>query len=125
MITQRNSRRTPTGAKYKKARDKRLYEMGSEPTHTKLGEKLLKKSRTKGANIKVKTLRSDVANVFDTKTKTFKKAKIKTVVDNSASKHFVRRNIITKGTVIDTELGKAKVTSRPGQDGTINATLIL
>ena len=46
------------------------------------------------------------------------------VVENPANRHFVRRNIMTKGTVIETEKGKARITSRPGQDGTINAVLI-
>ena len=52
-----------------------------------------------------------------------KKAKIISVAENKASRHFLRRNIITKGAVIETELGKAKVTSRPGQHGVINAVL--
>ncbi|MEK6848627.1 MAG: 30S ribosomal protein S8e, partial [Nanoarchaeota archaeon] len=41
-----------------------------------------------------------------------------------ANRHFIRRNIMTKGSVIDTELGKARITSRPGQDGVVNAVLI-
>jgi small subunit ribosomal protein S8e len=45
-------------------------------------------------------------------------------VENPANPHYVRRNIITKGAVIKTELGNAKVTSRPGQDGVVNAALI-
>ena len=34
------------------------------------------------------------------------------------------RGIITKGALIETELGKAIVTSRPGQDGVVNALLV-
>ena len=52
------------------------------------------------------------------------KLKITAVVENPANRHFVRRNIITKGTVIETEKGKARITSRPGQEGVINAILI-
>ncbi len=51
------------------------------------------------------------------------KTKIKNVVDNPADKHLARRNIMTKGAIIETEHGKAKITSRPGQDGVINAVL--
>ncbi|MBW3022802.1 30S ribosomal protein S8e, partial [Candidatus Woesearchaeota archaeon] len=54
----------------------------------------------------------------------YTKAKIKTVADSPANKHYVRRNIITKGAIVETDKGKAKITSRPGQDGTVNAVLI-
>jgi len=52
------------------------------------------------------------------------KVKILSVVENPADSQFIRRNIITKGAVVETELGRAKVTSRPGQDGVVNAVLI-
>ena len=58
------------------------------------------------------------------KDKKFKKAAIKNVIENSSNRHYARANIMTKGAVIETELGKAKITSRPGQEGVINATLI-
>jgi small subunit ribosomal protein S8e len=45
-------------------------------------------------------------------------------VENQANIHYVRRNIINKGAIIETNLGKARVTSRPGQTGTINAVLL-
>ena len=63
-------------------------------------------------------------NVVDPKTKSSKKVKIKTITENPANRNFVRRNIITKGAVIETELGKAKITGRPGQDAAINAVLL-
>lgn len=124
MITQKRSKRKPSGGRYKKSRDKRIYELGSEPTHTKLGAMMLKRSRSRGGNVKLRVIRSDVVNVLDAKTMTHKLVKIKTVVDNPASKHLVRRNIITRGAIIETELGKARVTSRPGQEGAINAVLV-
>ena len=36
----------------------------------------------------------------------------------------VRRNILTKGAIIETDAGKAKITNRPGQEGTVNAVLV-
>jgi len=51
-------------------------------------------------------------------------ADIETVELNGANRNYVRRNIITKGAIIQTTLGKAKVTNRPGQDGSINAVLV-
>ena len=63
-------------------------------------------------------------NFLDPKSKAFKVVKIKTVVDSPANSNYVRRNILTKGTIIDTELGKARITSKPGQDSAVNAVLI-
>ncbi len=124
VLTQSRSKRKFTGGRYKFYRKKKLYEKGNLPSLTKIGKKDLKNIRTKGGNIKIRLFHAEIANLLDTKTKTYSKAKILTVVDNPANRHYVRRNIITKGTIIDTEKGKAKVTSRPGQDGTVNAVLI-
>ena len=46
------------------------------------------------------------------------------VKDNKANLHYMRRNILTKGAVIKTEIGDARITNRPGQDGVINAILL-
>ena len=123
-ISQGRPRRKQTGARYKDYRKKRQYELGREPSFTKLGRKRVRIIRTMGANRKLRILSSDTANLFDPKSKSFKQAKIKTITDNPANRHFIRRNIMTKGSVIDTELGKARITSRPGQDGIVNAVLI-
>ncbi len=123
-LSQARPRRKQTGARYKDYRKKRQYELGREPSFTKLGKKKTQVIRTMGANRKLRMLSADTANLFNPKTKLFKQVKIKTITDNPANVHFIRRNIMTKGSVIDTELGKARITSRPGQDGIINAVLI-
>jgi small subunit ribosomal protein S8e len=96
--------------------------MGREFVETKIGSEKKKFQRTHGGNTKVKLQRTEYANVStgDKTTKT----KILSVADNTANRHFVRRNIITKGAIIETELGKAQVTSRPGQHGVVNAVLV-
>lgn len=124
VVTQSRPKRKLTGARYKAYRRKRTYEMGNHPTLTKLDDRSLSKIRTRGNNKKLRLLSTDVANIYDPKTKKYQKIKIKTILENPANRHFVRRNIMTKGGVIETEMGKAKITSRPGQDGTINAVLI-
>ncbi|MBS1267005.1 MAG: 30S ribosomal protein S8e [Candidatus Woesearchaeota archaeon] len=124
MLTQYRSKRKITGGRYKKYRGKRLYETARIASLTKLGKTRLSKIQTLGGNSKNRLLREEFANVVDPKTNKAKKTKIKTILENPANRHYVRRNIMTKGTVIDTELGKAKITSRPGQDGTVNAVLI-
>ena len=123
-IIQARPRRKQTGARYKDSRKKRQYELGRESSFTKLGKKRMQVIRTMGANRKLRLLSSDTANLFDPKSKSFRQIKIKTITDNPANRHFVRRNIMTKGSVIDTELGKARITSRPGQNGVVNAVLI-
>jgi small subunit ribosomal protein S8e len=123
-ISQRRPRRKPTGARYKDFRKKRLSEQGRDPTFTKVDPLRKIVLRTLGANTKSKILSTDIANVFNPKTKKYTVSKIKTVSDNPANKNYIRRNIITKGAIIVTEAGKARVTSRPGQEGTLNAVLI-
>ncbi|MBR9690924.1 30S ribosomal protein S8e [Candidatus Woesearchaeota archaeon] len=123
-IDQSRSKRTATGGRYISLRKKRKSDIGSIPTHTKVGELKKRADRVLGGNFKTRLLDIGVANVMNPKTKKCYKTKIKSVVKNPANRHYVRRNIITKGTIIDTEKGQAKVTSRPGQEATVNAVLI-
>lgn len=61
---------------------------------------------------------------MDPKNNKMQIAEILGVIENHANDHFVRRNIITKGAVVETNLGQVKITSRPGQDGVVNGVLI-
>ncbi len=123
-ISQKRSKRKATGARYKSIYKKKQYELGSNPTLTKLDKIKRKAIRVIGGNKKARLLSADIANVLDPKTKKHKVVKIKNVIDNTANRNYIRRNILTKGAVIETELGKAKITSRPGQEGAVNAVLI-
>ena len=124
VVIQHRSKRKQTGGRYHSARGKRRYEMGRLPTLTKIGKTKNIVIGTKGGNTKTRLLASATVNLLDLKTKKYQKAAVSTVVETPANRHFARRNIITKGTIIETDKGKAKVTSRPGQDGIINAVLI-
>ncbi|WP_406656942.1 30S ribosomal protein S8e [Methanolobus sp. ZRKC2] len=123
MKWQGRSRRTYTGAKIKAARGKRKYELGRESADTLVNETKRKNISTTGGNRKVRLLQCNVVNVTDAQGKT-QQSTIETVVDNAANEHYVRRNILTKGSIVKTALGDAKITSRPGQDGVVNAVLI-
>ena len=105
-------------------RKKRPFEIGREKQFTVVGVPKQKKIRTRGQNLKMRLLATDMANVIDPKTNKTKHVKILTVVENSANPFYVRRNVINKGAIIETELGNAKVVSRPGQHGVVNAILI-
>jgi len=64
------------------------------------------------------------ATVSDRSSGKAQKVRIETVEENGANPNYVRRNLLTKGAIIRTEIGRARIVSRPGQDGVINAILI-
>jgi len=116
--------RKSTGGVIRLGRKKRKYELGRLPTHTRVGKTKIKVIRVKGGGKKVRALSVEFVNVLDPKAKTVKKVKILKVLENPANPHFVRMGIVTKGCIVETELGKAKVTSRPSQHGIVNAILV-
>ncbi len=120
--TQTRSKRKLTGGLYKKFRKKKKRDFGKDFFPIRLGE--TKKKVVKGlARIKkMRITRTDMANVISSDKSRL--VKILDVKENSANPHFVRMGVITKGAIIETELGLAKVVSRPGQHGVVNATLI-
>ena len=117
-------KRKLTGGKKRAYRTKKKYEAGGYPAETVLGEPRRKITRGIGGNLKVKVLSDKFASVTDPKSGKTQKTQITRVVRNGANVDFNRRGVITKGAEIETELGLAKVTSRPGNDGMINAVLI-
>jgi small subunit ribosomal protein S8e len=123
-IWQGKSRRKRTGGRRIYARKKRKYELGSDIVYMTLGEARKKEVRGRGGSRRFRLLKGEIANVADTKKGTTKRVKILNVLENPANPHFVRRNIITKGAIVETEAGKARVTSKPGKDGVVNAVLL-
>lgn len=124
MKWQGKSRRKFTGGRIIQYRGKKKFEIGGEAANTHLGETIRKIGTALGGQDKVHLLRGNMALVMDPKTNTSKNVKIETVTGNPANKNYVRRNIMTRGSIIRTELGSARVTNRPGQEGGINAVLI-
>ncbi len=112
-----------TGGKYHASRKKRKHEIPGIPRIVKLKQRKLKILRVRGGNIKPVLLGEDTANIISKNGKA-KRAKIKNVLETPSDKFLARQNIIVKGALIDTELGKARVTNRPGQEGCVNAMLI-
>lgn len=111
-----------TGGKNRKARDKRLAHIGGVFTSTKVSEKDSRvKRRKRGGSQALKLKKASVMNVI-TKEGT-KKAKILRVLE-SPNPEFVRMNVITRGAVVETDVGKAKITNRVGQDGIVNGVLV-
>lgn len=117
-------KRKPSGGRKRAYRKKRKFEEGSFPAETILDEPKRKVVRKKGGNVKIKVLRDKYACVTDLKSGKTEKAEITRVVKNPANVDYDRRGVITKGAIIETPKGLARVTSRPGQNGVINAVLI-
>lgn len=104
------------------SRDKKLAHVGGEFASTKVSESEKKKGvRTKGGGRTIKLQKAMYANVATDKG--VKKAKIISVIEGN-NPHYTRQNVITKGAILNTELGKVRVTSRPGQDGVVNGILL-
>ena len=122
--SQARSKRKYTGKKYKHFHKKRKRELERAPIETKIGQEKKKKQRTIGGNFKLKLFSSTFINVTNPATNITKKAKILKFESNTASKDLNRRHILTKGAVVETELGKARISSRPGQHGILNGILI-
>jgi small subunit ribosomal protein S8e len=116
------SKRKKTSGLLKRGQKKKKYQRGRDFLEATVGERKLKIKKVRGSGIKRILLSVNIANVIvDGKAQ---KTKILAVVDNKADSHFIRRNVVTKGAIINTNLGKARVTSRPGQEGNVNAILI-
>ncbi len=118
-----------SGGKYLKRRKKKMYELAGQKRIVKLGDReKRKKKRTRGGNEKEFLLIAKFVNVQkkDEKTKTVKakKTEIKNVLETPSNRFLARQNIITKGTIVETELGKVKITSRPSQEGVVNGILV-
>ena len=120
-----NSRKKKqTGGRKRTYRVKRNFEKGSFPAETTLGEPRRRSVRGHGGQMKVKLLKDKFVSVTDPKSGQTEKTEILRVIKNKANLDYNRRGVITKGAEIETSLGRARVTSRPGNDGVINAVLI-
>ena len=103
-------------------RDRRKYELGREPTETTIESHRLKVVESRGTGRKVRALATDQA-LLNQDGETVSTS-IEDVVENPANPNYVRRNIVTKGAIIQTPEGRARVTSRPGQTGQVCAVAI-
>jgi small subunit ribosomal protein S8e len=123
-LWQGRARRKRTGGRLRPFRKKRRFEIAREMQFATIGSGHVKKYRVKGANRKLRILTAQTMNVYDAATKTMKVARIVTVRENKANPNYVQRNIITRGAVVETDLGLVEVRSRPGQDGVLNGILL-
>ena len=112
------SKRKKSGGVLKAGHKNKKYQRGGYFNAIKIGIEKVVSNRTKGGNTKNKVISAEFVNVKG------KKIKILQVIENKSNFRFNRAKIITKGAILETDKGNVRVTSRPGQDGTINGIFI-
>ncbi len=104
-------------------KSRRKFQMDRYPNVALMGEQLTVTRKTRGNNRKTAIKTANVVNVILADGK-IKSSKIVRVLENQTNNDYQRRGVITKGAIVETEDGKCKILSRPGQDGTLNGTLL-
>jgi len=122
MRDQGRSTRKRTGGRLRPSRNKKRYQLGRQPAETTVGEPRFQTIDARGTETKTRALATNVAHVADGAETV--EAEIENVAENPSNTNYARRNIITKGAIIETSEGRARITSRPGQTGQVNAVLI-
>lgn len=111
-----------SGGKYHKQRKKKSYETAGQKRSVKLGEEKRKSKKVRGGNRKTFLFNTKFVTI-NTKGKA-KKVEIKNVAETPSNRFLARQNIITKGTIIETDIGRVRITNRPGQEGAINGIVV-
>jgi small subunit ribosomal protein S8e len=113
-----------TGGRKVAMRGRRKFEIDRYPNEAVVGPSQVVARRIRGNNNKVAFKSAEFANVIDQENRTVTKSKILRVTKNPANRDYERRGVVSKGAIIESENGTARVVSRPGQDGVVNAILI-
>ncbi|MFB6294926.1 MAG: 30S ribosomal protein S8e [Candidatus Nanohaloarchaea archaeon] len=123
-MSQRHTRsqRKKTGGRTRRHRKPKKYEQGGEFTATTVGSHRVERSTAGGGTVKTRVKQIDTVNLA--MNGEVEQVTVTGVHDNPANPDYVRRDIITRGAVLETEEGLARVTSRPGQDGSVDAVLV-
>ncbi|HJS65127.1 MAG TPA: 30S ribosomal protein S8e [Nitrososphaeraceae archaeon] len=118
------SGRKYTGGRLNASRTRKKYEIDRYPNEPVVGPETTITRRVRGNNQKTAIKSIDFINVNDKENKKTVKTKIIRALKNSANKDYERRGVLSKGAVVETELGSVRIVSRPGQNGTMNGILV-
>jgi small subunit ribosomal protein S8e len=111
-----------TGGRRHVLRSRRKYEIDRFPNEALIGDQITITRKVRGKNIKAAIKTIDSVNLaIDSKVK---RVKIIKVLENATNNDYQRRGVISKGAILETEEGKCRVVSRPGQHGTVNAIFV-
>ena len=112
-----------TGGRRVPLRIRRKYETDRYPNEPVNGAQVTVTRRVRGDNKKTALKTIDFVNLATGEAKV-KKTKIIKVLENATNNDYKRRGIITKGAILETQEGKCRVVSKPGQNGIVNAILL-
>ena len=118
------SKKKPSGGRRVQARGKRSTEISTEKQFALVGEARRKVYRKAGGNTMVRVMAANQVSINNPKTGKTVLGEIHNVIENASDPNYVRRNILVKGAVIETNKGHVRITSRPGKDGVINGVLL-
>ena len=111
-----------SGGRYHKSRKKKLYELPGTKRVVRLGEEKKKTVKVTGGKKKTFLFKAKLINILVSDK--IKRVEIKNVVETPSNRFLARQNVLTKGTIVETEIGKARITNRPGQEGVVNGVLL-
>jgi len=117
-----NRGRKISGGKYHKQRKRRLFEVQNAERHVTIGQQKRKQLRIRSGLRKTILLKADTVNVRVGNK--IQPAKIINVEATPQNQFLARQNRLIKGAIIETSVGKAKITNRPSQEGNVNAILL-
>jgi len=112
-----------TGGRRHPLRIRRKYEIDRFPNEPVNDAQITVTRKVRGKNTKTALKAIDFVNLATGDSKV-KKTKIIKVLENATNNDYKRRGIISKGAILETQEGKCRVVSRPGQSGTVNAILV-
>ena len=111
-----------TGGRRHVLRSRRKYEIDRFPNEALIGDQITITRKVRGKNTKAAIKTIDSVNLaINSK---IKRVKIIKVLENATNNDYQRRGVVSKGALLETEEGKCRVVSRPGQHGTVNAILV-
>ena len=112
-----------TGGRRHPLRIRRKYETDRYPNEPINGAQVTITRHVRGKNRKTALKTIDFVNLSTGDAKV-KKVKILKVLENATNNDYKRRGIITKGAILETQEGKCRIVSRPGQTGIASAILL-
>ena len=112
-----------TGGRRVPLKTRRKYDMDRFPNEAVMGPQVTVSREVRANHHKTGLKTADSVNLAIAGGKV-KKTKILKVLENATNNDYQRRGVISKGAILETEDGKCRVVSRPGQHGQVNAILI-
>jgi small subunit ribosomal protein S8e len=112
-----------TGGRRHPLLTRRKYDMDRYPNEAVMGQQVTVTRNVRAGLLKTALKTADYVNLALNDGKV-KKTKILKVLENATNNDYQRRGVISKGAILETEDGKCRVISRPGQHGVVNAVLI-